>query len=643
MSPTDVPVAPVATPPASIPHHRIESLTIEGGVHFRSVHLPLVDGLNCLIGPMGAGKTTILQSLRYGIGTATADPRAAKNDAQVEGTLGTGTVAVGARTQHGQGYRSDRCVGEAPRVTTESGEHAPVSLDGDLFKIEIYGQNEIQAMAEKPAAQLALIDKFADAEIRALEDAIAQVEGRLTLNAAEVTRLESEIADVGDRTSELPTVAAALQALTAAAGPDADEARHAHEAKALRTREQATLRELRDELRRVLAGADAFEVEARRRLGAEMTPVLQGSVNRAVLEPAHAASRAALGVIQDAVTRMRSALASAEGAVTAAGDVLGAAHAGQDAAYDALNRKHDVDRGRLAERERFQRRYLELEALEKKLSDRRREHAACAAEAQTLRDERARLLALEVAVRRRVASEINAVLQGRLDVTIVGGGDSEDYYALLLEMLKGANLRTELVKEIARNIRPDDLAAAVRANDPTPIQAIDEAKTGKVERAQKVIDALRASGKVARLDIVRLRDVPVIRLNVGGGYVVSTELSFGQRCTAILPILLIQSAAPLIIDQPEDQLDSAFVYDVLVPTLKAVKKSRQIIFATPTPTILVLGETDRVFVLEGTRSAGRLTEFGTVDEVRGSIERLVEGGREAFLLRSARYGHTSAK
>ena len=130
------------------------------------------------------------------------------------------------------------------------------------------------------------------------------------------------------------------------------------------------------------------------------------------------------------------------------------------------------------------------------------------------------------------------------------------------------------MKEIARNIRPDDLPALVRANDPTPIQAIDEARTNKAERAQKVVDALRASGQVGRLDVVRLRDVPVIRLKVGKEYVVSKELSFGQRCMAILLILLIESAAPLIIDQPEDQLDNAFVYDVLVPTLRIASGRR---------------------------------------------------------------------
>jgi hypothetical protein len=57
---------------------------------------------------------------------------------------------------------------------------------------------------------------------------------------------------------------------------------------------------------------------------------------------------------------------------------------------------------------------------------------------------------------------------------------------------------------------------------------------------------------------------------------------------------------------------------------------------------LVLGESDRVFVLEAMKSVGRLTEMGTIDEVQGAIERVLEGGRAAFLRRSQRYGHTAA-
>jgi DNA repair ATPase RecN len=622
------------------PHHRVLSLTIEGGVHFPSAHLEFADGLNSIVGPTGSGKTTLLQSLRFGTGAAATDPRADKNEAQATGTLGAGRVIARVETQHGQRYTSERRAGAPPRVTTEAGAHAPVSLDSDLFKIDFYAQNEIQAMADRPAAQLALLDKFAASEIRALEESIAHVEAKLALSAANLEGLETEIADAAEKTSSLPTVAAALEALGAASGDNADELRRAHEAKMLRGREQAALRGLRDDLRSVHSAANAFEVDARRRLGEGMAPALRESANRAALEQAHGGVREALVVLQDAVSRVRSALASAESGVTSAGDVLGAAHAGQEAAYEVLTRKLDADRTRLAERDRVQRTFLDLEALEKKAAERRREHATRSAEAQTLRDERARLIAMELGVRQRVAAEITRTLEGKLDVSILAGGDTSEYLALLAELVKGTGLRSELVKEIARNIRPDDLAALVRAGDPGPIQAIDEAKTNRAERAQKFLDALRGSGKLARLDAVRLRDVAVIRLRVDDALVPTTQLAFGQRCIAVLLILLIQSVSPLAIDQPEDQLDNAFVFDVFVPALHAAKKCRQIIFASHNPNIVVLGESDRVFVLEGKNSVGHVAAAGTLDGVRDDAEDVLEGGREAFLLRSQRYGHT---
>ena len=70
-----------------------------------------------------------------------------------------------------------------------------------------------------------------------------------------------------------------------------------------------------------------------------------------------------------------------------------------------------------------------------------------------------------------------------------------------------------------------------------------------------------------------------------------------------------------------------------------IKKARQLIFVTHNPNIPVLAEAERVFVMDETDGVGRLLEHGTVDAVRGSIERLLEGGREAFLRRGVRYGH----
>ena len=73
--------------------------------------------------------------------------------------------------------------------------------------------------------------------------------------------------------------------------------------------------------------------------------------------------------------------------------------------------------------------------------------------------------------------------------------------------------------------------------------------------------------------------------------------------------------------------------------LQAVKGSRQVIFVTHNPNIPVLGEAERVFVFSSDGQHATLKEAGTVDECKVQIERILEGGREAFLRRKARYGH----
>ena len=125
----------------------------------------------------------------------------------------------------------------------------------------------------------------------------------------------------------------------------------------------------------------------------------------------------------------------------------------------------------------------------------------------------------------------------------------------------------------------------------------------------------------------------------GERYKEATSLSTGQRCTTILPILLLQSARPLLVDQPEDNLDNAFVYDTIVKALRDAAGTRQVLFVTHNPNNPVLGNADRVFVFDSDGEHGRLRATGTVDECREEIESVLEGGRKAFLERKERYGH----
>jgi ABC-type sulfate/molybdate transport systems ATPase subunit len=159
------------------------------------------------------------------------------------------------------------------------------------------------------------------------------------------------------------------------------------------------------------------------------------------------------------------------------------------------------------------------------------------------------------------------------------------------------------------------------------------------ERARKVVDTLRSSRASYVIETVDLEDRPCIELLDGDKYKESSKLSTGQRCTTILPILLVQSERPLLIDQPEDNLDNAFVYDTIVRALRAVKGSRQVIFVTHNPNIPVLGHAERIFVFVSDGQRSTLHKVGNVDECKDQIEKILEGGREAFLERKARYGH----
>lgn len=159
------------------------------------------------------------------------------------------------------------------------------------------------------------------------------------------------------------------------------------------------------------------------------------------------------------------------------------------------------------------------------------------------------------------------------------------------------------------------------------------------DRARKILQRLRAPGLVYEMEALDLRDQPCIELLDGERYKQSPNFSTGQRCTTILPILLLQSERPLLIDQPEDNLDNAFVYETVVKALQQVKASRQVIFVTHNPNIPVLGQADRVFVFSSDGAQGSVSKSGTVDDCKDEIERILEGGREAFEQRYKRYGH----
>ena len=105
-------------------------------------------------------------------------------------------------------------------------------------------------------------------------------------------------------------------------------------------------------------------------------------------------------------------------------------------------------------------------------------------------------------------------------------------------------------------------------------------------------------------------------------------------------VLSSDSSDPLIIDQPEDNLDGEFIYSSLVPVLRPAKERRQIVIVTHNPNIAVLGDAEQIIVLKSQSDRGIITARGSIDdpETRDAACNILEGAREAFLRRAKIYG-----
>jgi len=120
------------------------------------------------------------------------------------------------------------------------------------------------------------------------------------------------------------------------------------------------------------------------------------------------------------------------------------------------------------------------------------------------------------------------------------------------------------------------------------------------------------------------------------------QLSAGQRCTAVFPLLLKLQEGPLIVDQPEDNLDNRHIADVIAPALLVDKKTRQVAFTSHNANLVVLTDAEHIVAFEATGSEGRAEARGFLCASHSTITRhvvaILDGGERALELRYQKYG-----
>ena len=117
------------------------------------------------------------------------------------------------------------------------------------------------------------------------------------------------------------------------------------------------------------------------------------------------------------------------------------------------------------------------------------------------------------------------------------------------------------------------------------------------------------------------------------------SLSMGQKGTVLLKLFLSEGDYPLIIDQPEDNLDNKFIYKELVGAFKYAKKNRQIIIATNNANLVVNADAEQIIIAESHNKKIKY-KLGSLEneEIRDNIVPILEGGEKAFKEREEKYG-----
>jgi ABC-type lipoprotein export system ATPase subunit len=607
---------------------RISRIQVEEGF-LDGLDLSLSDGLNVVFGPRGSGKTSLIQTIRFGLGAGSySDESAAAARKHALATLGSGEVTITLTDGRSQVSVSRSAEDEAPRS------------DGPVPEITVLGPNEIESISLSPVGRLRLLDTFrADREEYSareaqLRSALRTLTRQVAQAARELREFEEAAGGIDVVTDELATATARQEALLQDIEASA--------------RDRRSLQELHR--RGAQLGVQASVVDRARSSIDQWTTVLEDVLHdapsagswppeggdRDLLESTRTDLSSASALIQQAVGILRRSSAS----LMSQNKELTSQQIATDQGSRELRKKLDTIQqgaGAVAQRVGALQQQLErLRATDAARADRAAHLEQLVAKRGGLFDEWEAIRDARFRSRERVATELNEELGPTIQVEVTKASIISEYLEAIAGGLRGSGLhQADLPRLIAARMSPRELAEAVETGDAS---LVSDATGLKPDRASRIVDHLRSQG-TEEIATTRIEDGVSLRLLDGTEYKATPDLSTGQRCTIVLPLLLSHETGVLVVDQPEDNLDNAFVATTVVPALKRRKTDSQLLFTTHNANIPVLAEADRVIQVGSDGRRGFVRHAGDLDDARSvrGITDVMEGGRAAFQMRQAFY------
>jgi ABC-type cobalamin/Fe3+-siderophores transport system ATPase subunit len=649
--------------PRIVGYDRIHSLLVQNVAFLEDQEVVLSPSLNCLIGGRGSGKSSLFEYIRFALRREN-DDSAAEQISRIRKTLKPDSLLRLTWKE-----RDDSRGAPGPEDTfeyrTSAGRSQVVSREvidaSTIFQglgIQMFSQREVTKVAGSPDFLLRLIDNLVGARLKNLRQEEEELKERIKGLQGQEESLERLRAEVGSLEQEVQELERRWAARSAV---QEEQRRHRAAQEAQRYLGGVTDRanSLVGELERL--GADL--VESHSPLGSvtkswpesAFFETLDVDVERAKQQLAEDIRQAA----ERYRTRIRELTAQSpvQAAVAKAEQEFREACARQGLRPEDLEQLLQLDQQRKVK-------MLELES-------KRNRAAEIGRTIQGLKDVRSSLLELwrkQTLVR---TEEIARILQSEaipqvprrdgdritgkgptLEVPIQFQSDRADFFRHWSELAPDARTRVGRQWDELGDKAFDKFLSTDLGSPWTVIQTWLE-RDSEFPATADVLEALREHLLAKRRDqwnnaqLARIQDgVDLILYRSDGteaGSLRQNELSDGQRNTAILMLLLASGDGPILIDQPEDELDSGFIFQQLVPLLREIKNQRQVIVVTHNPNLPVNADAELIYALQAQAveetARGVVLAQGGLDRetVKNAVLEIMEGSQEAFLRRREKY------
>ncbi|MDI3357153.1 AAA family ATPase [Pseudomonas sp. UYIF39] len=624
--------------PATTPY--ILGVCLEGGyLSKQAIHFSR--NLNCIIGGRGSGKSTTFEAVRCLTGS---DSGAEVVDSEVWPQQ----LNLFWQDEAGQRHSLSRCI-NGSLENLDNVQSGPVSFDIDCF-----GQGEASKVREQaksdPLALLKYLDTFT-----AVQDAIKSEHEAISALSAireKVIEAERNVAQIPEIQRSLNVVQQQLTAFEAAQGSELVKLQ----------RSMAVEKEIRAGLDRTICEIDGLidssgvndllkDIQNSVRgkdvsVGAEEVALIEEAVELFAnkVEDFY-------GILNSAFIEFQANTQAISKQWEAKEQPLRADIEAKRSALEAKNVK--LDMGHITKLTQQEGQYkVSLESLK-----------TWTPHLQLLKTQYATALKARWVARTKVANDRQryaikaskslAEVLDDLQVKLVYSESaySSEAVSIIVNAMKWRTTSQGKAKAIVEQLKVPGLLNAIdkgNSNALLEVAASEGVKMFSAADAKEIIDLLSEPSvkfslercqvdDLPRLTVTKRSDDPAVLRYMHKDF---SQLSLGQQQSVLLALILSSdSKKPLIIDQPEDNLDSEFIVHTFVPVLRRAKERRQVIIVTHNANIAVLGDAEQLIVLKSTSEKSMIVARGSIDDENARVAacKILEGAREAFLRRAKIY------